>query len=89
MSEIIMIAATVVMAIFAGLSYCLSRQIKKDGSIRDAEVRELFIKLTTGIMASGKTAGYPEPAARLFEQHEAALRKSFDKPKELLPPQGR
>ena len=88
MSEGIMAIATVVMAIFAGLSWRVSRQLKKDGAMRDADVRFLFMKLVAGIMASGKTAGEPVLGAQLFVQHEEALLKAIENAKEPLPSQG-
>jgi hypothetical protein len=71
MSEVLIVVATVVMAIFSGLSWYVSAQIKKDGAARDAEVRELIIKLTAGIMASGAAAGEGKIAAGLFQRNPA------------------
>lgn len=85
MSEVLMVIATVVMAIFSGLSWRVSAQIKKDAVARDAEVRELIVKLTAGIMASGAAAGEGNIAAKLFIEHETALREAIEKSKHPLP----
>ena len=85
MSNVIMVIATAVMAIFSALSWYVSWQLKRDGAARDAEVRDLFMKLAAGVMASGKTAGEPPLAARLFVEHEAALREAIEKAKKPLP----
>lgn len=89
MAESIMVIATVFMAIFSGLTWKVSRQIKKDGMSRDAEVRDLFIKLTAGVMAAGRAAADPPIAARLFVEHEAALREAIEKAKKPLTPQSK
>lgn len=79
MSNILMVIATIVIAIFAGLSWYTTFQIKKDAEKRDNNINELFIKLTAGIMASGKTTGEPKMGARLFLQHEEAIRDAINK----------
>jgi hypothetical protein len=79
MAEVIMVIATAVMAIFSALTWYVSWQLKKDGVKRDAEVHNLFMKLTAGVMASGQTAGNPPIAARLFVDQEAALREAIEK----------
>jgi len=89
MAEAIMVIATVFMALFSGLTWNVSRQIKKDGMSRDAEVHDLYIKLTAGIMASGRAAGDPPIAARLFVEHETALREAIEKAKRPLTSQSK
>ena len=86
MSEVLMVIATLIMAIFSGLSWYVSVQIKKDGIARDAEVRELIIKLAAGVMASGAAAGDGRNAASLFVEHEATLREAIEKSRYPLPP---
>jgi len=88
MSEILMVIATVVIAIFAGFSWYTSIQIKKDRATRNAEVHNLFFNLTAAIMASGKTAGDPPTATRLFVEQEASLREAIEKTKKPFPSQG-
>jgi len=81
MSETLMVIATAVIAVFAGLSWYNSVQIKKDAIKKATETRELIIKLTAGIMASGKTVGEPKLAADLLVQHEDKLRDAIAKSK--------
>ena len=88
MSEVIMVIATAVMAIFSALSWYVSWQLKRDGAARNAEVRDLFMKLAAGFMASVKTAGDPPIAARLFVEQEAALREAIENAKKPLPLHG-
>lgn len=88
MTDVIMVTATVVMAIFSGLSWDVSRQIKRDGAARDSEVNNLLVKLTASILTAGKTAGDPPRATKLFIEQEKSLRESIEEAKKPLPPQG-
>uniref|UniRef100_A0A6M3XWN8 Holin n=1 Tax=viral metagenome TaxID=1070528 RepID=A0A6M3XWN8_9ZZZZ len=85
MGNVIMVIATAVMAIFSSLSWYLAWQLKKEGVARDIEIRELIIKLSASVVASGKAATDPKMASRLFLEHETTLRAAIAESKYPLP----
>lgn len=83
--NVVMAAATVLMAVFSGLTWYLSREIKRDAARRADELDETILSMVIVISAAGAAAGEPDAAARLYEQHETALRERLNKPKKPLP----
>ena len=81
MSNVIMVIATVVIAIFSGVSCLVAYRIHQASIQRHKETDQMYHNLVSAIMASGKSFGEPKLAADLFGQQREELSQLFHKNK--------
>lgn len=68
MSNVIMVIATAVIAIFSGLSYFVAHRIHQSTLKRDNEIKEVLQQLISATLVSGPGIGEAKTMARLFKE---------------------
>uniref|UniRef100_A0A6M3L0S8 Uncharacterized protein n=1 Tax=viral metagenome TaxID=1070528 RepID=A0A6M3L0S8_9ZZZZ len=75
MSETIIVIATVVIAIFSGISCLVAYQIHQSTQKRDKETKDILEKLIAATLASGPGVGLEDTMARCFKEQLKKLRE--------------
>jgi hypothetical protein len=75
MSNIIMVVATVAIAIFSGLSCLVAYRIHQSTQKRDGEIQEILDQLVAATLASGPGIGEEKTMARCFKEQLKELRE--------------
>jgi nitrate reductase gamma subunit len=75
MNDIIMVIATVAIAIFSGISCLVAHRIHQSTQKRDKEINDILEKLIAATLASGQGAGYEKTMAGFFKDQLKALRE--------------
>ena len=75
MSNIIMVIATVVIAIFTGLSSFVAYRLHQSTQKRDEEIQDMVEKLIAATLASGPGVGEEKTMARCFKAQLKELRE--------------
>ena len=68
MSETLMVIATIVIAIFSGVSCLVAYRIHQATSKRDNEIKNVLQQLISATLVSGPGIGEPETVTRLFTE---------------------
>ena len=69
--------ATVIIAIYAYKTHCLTQEIKKSQSVRDQEVSDLFQGIVISMLLSGPSASNIEMILPKFKQYYKGKTKIF------------
>jgi hypothetical protein len=77
MSEIIIVIATVVMAISSSISCFVAYRIHQASLRRDREMTDLYVNIMASIIISGKFAGESQLSIRLLEDQKKELSKKL------------
>ena len=73
-TNIIMAIATIVIAIFSGLSFFVAYRIHQSTQKRDEELQDILEKLIAATLASGPGIGEEKTMARCFKEQLKELR---------------
>lgn len=78
-ANLIMVIATVVIAIFSGLSWFVAYRIHQSTQKRDEELQDILEKLIAATLASGPGLGEEKTMARGFKSQLKELREELKK----------
>jgi len=75
MSDVLMVIATIFIAVFSGISCLVAYRIHQSTQKRDSEIKNILEQLVAATLASGPGIGESETMAKCFKEQLNAIRK--------------